>query len=294
MNMKQIEGFCLLAKTLNFSRAASRMYISQPAFSRMIVSLEEELGCQLFLRSKTEPKLTVAGEQIYRSMLEMLRHYQDIRGLSLLAAENKAGIIRIGTLDDGLDEIARSVFRAFRKEYPGVALEFRTYSEAEIFRALEIELIDVAVTSHYPPAWQQGTEAVALRSNRECAVFSKAHPLAERERITVTELAEEPFIMMEKTKSQMGYARITSLCLANGFIPKVVMEADSIANALTAVDCGMGCTILTERFAGIGGKNVVFVPLDGGQDHFDWMIWKSDTPNMQVKNLQKTTTLARR
>lgn len=50
MNMKQIEGFCLLAKTLNFSRAASRMYISQPAFSRMIVSLEEELGCQLFLR----------------------------------------------------------------------------------------------------------------------------------------------------------------------------------------------------------------------------------------------------
>ena len=66
MNMKQIEGFCLLAKTLNFSRAASRMYISQPAFSRMIVSLEEELGCQLFLRSKTEPKLTVAGEDVYK------------------------------------------------------------------------------------------------------------------------------------------------------------------------------------------------------------------------------------
>ena len=85
MNMKQIEGFCYLAQTLNFSKAAEMLYITQPAFSRMIVSLEEELGCQLFVRSKVKPQLTLAGEQIYKHMKCICRDYEDICSIAKLA-----------------------------------------------------------------------------------------------------------------------------------------------------------------------------------------------------------------
>ena len=78
MTIKQIIGFNVLAKTLNFSKAAESTYMTQPAFSRMIQSLEEELGGQLFLRSKTAPKLSPLGEQVYPELLSIQRSYENI------------------------------------------------------------------------------------------------------------------------------------------------------------------------------------------------------------------------
>ena len=78
MNIKQIIGFNALAKVLNFSKAADSVYLTQPAFSRMIQSLEEELGGQLFVRSKTSPQLTVLGAQVLPEFQEMERHYENM------------------------------------------------------------------------------------------------------------------------------------------------------------------------------------------------------------------------
>ncbi len=66
MNIKQMKGFLELSKTLNFSKTAKQMYMSQPAFSRMIESMEKEIGVKLIQRDKVNPKLTPAGQNVLR------------------------------------------------------------------------------------------------------------------------------------------------------------------------------------------------------------------------------------
>jgi len=142
MTIKQMEGFCYLAQTLNFSEAATRLYISQPAFSRMIVHMEKELECQLFIRSKTEPKLTIAGEQIYRHIKSILREYEDICNIAALARKDELGHLQLGIMGNGLTETARRFIVAFKRQYPNVTLELKEYTEVELFRALEMDWVN--------------------------------------------------------------------------------------------------------------------------------------------------------
>lgn len=282
MNSKQIEGFCYLAETLNFSKAAEMLYISQPAFSRMIISLEEELGCQLFIRSKAAPKLTLAGEQIYKCMKSMRREYEDICTIARLAGQNKLGHLRIGILDNGLTEKARDTINQFMNIHKEFTLELKEYSEVEIFRALEMEWIDIAFLVHFPEIFRETMEGIVLETSRECAAIHKDHPLARCQSIDVAELKDVPFVMLRKNKSEMGYNQVMTECLSNGFSPKVAMKADSVASALFGVECNMGCTIITDALKHLAGRNVAFVPL-ANKKLCHWFIWKKNTHNSSTE-----------
>lgn len=267
MNMKQIEGFCYLAQTLNFSKAAEMLYISQPAFSRMIVSLEEELGCQLFVRSKAAPKLTLAGEKIYKSMESMRREYENICTIAKFAEQNKLGHLRIGILANGLTEKARNTINQFMNEHKEFTLELKEYSEVEIFRVLEMDWIDTAFLIHFPETFRESMEGIMLETSRECVVLHKDHPLAGRATLAVADLKDVPFIMLHKNKSEMGYNQVMTECLSNGFSPNVAMMADSVGSALFGVECNMGCTIITDALKHLTSDNVVFVPISD-KKHF--------------------------
>lgn len=279
MNMKQIEGFCYLAQTLNFSKAAEMLYITQPAFSRMIVSLEEELECQLFIRSKTKPQLTLAGEQIYKHMKSMFRDYEDIRGIAQLAAQEKLGQLRIGMLDNGLTEKTRLAISDFHRENADIRLVLKEYSEVEMFHALEMEWIDVAFIVHFPKVFQMTMEGMVIEESRECVVVHKDNPLSQKAEIEYTELKDMPFVMVRESKSEMGYNSIMTSCLENGFSPNIVIKVDSVSGALSCVECNLGCIPLTDALIPLAGENVKFVPVKNSISKPIWMVWKKDVKN---------------
>ncbi|MGN0659372.1 MAG: LysR family transcriptional regulator [Emergencia sp.] len=283
--MKQIEGFCRLAETLNFSRAASMMYMSQPAFSRMIASLEEELGCALFIRDKQNPRLTPAGEELYPKMKMVGQLSGEIMRTARLAREDKLGRLRIGILDSGVSKRNRAAVRAFREQHPHVQVSFEEFTEVEIFNALEADLIDVALAAHFPDLYRSSIEGLSLNSSVECVVFNRNNPLADREEVSIMELEKEPFIAMRKERSQYGYGNIMNSFLRHGFFPQIVMEADSLFSALSAVDCGLGCTILPQSMHDIlKDSHVVFVPLKEGKINHAWLLWRRDSTNPQIRN----------
>lgn len=286
MNLKQIEGFCYLAQTLNFSKAAELLFLSQPAFSRMIVSMEKELGCQLFVRSKTEPKLTLAGEKIYHHMKVMLREYEDIGGIAKLASQDKLGSLRIGMLDNGLTEKSRRLILGFQDANPDVELILREYSEVEIFRALEMGWIDVAFVIHFPEIFRQMMTGIVMETSRECVIVHRSNPLSQKEEVEISELKNEKFIMLRENKSQMGYNMVMSECLRNGFTPDIVMKADSVSSALSAVSCNIGCTILTDALQHLTGEDVLFIPIAGSALCDHWMIWNKETANEKIPELK--------
>lgn len=288
MNMKQIEGFCRLAETLNFSRAAVMMYMSQPAFSRMIAGLEEELGCDLFVREKQNPRLTTAGEELYPKMKMMVKLSGEMMSIARLAGEEKLGRLRIGILDSGVNERNRAAVRAFRKLHPHVKVRFDEFTEVEIFNALESDLIDVALSAHFPEVYHSDIEGITLTSSGECVVCNSAHPLAQRKEISIKELKEEPFIVMRRERSQFGYGSTMNSFLQCGFLPKIIMEADSLFSALSAVDCGLGCTILPQSMQdALKEGHIAFIPLKEGQVNHAWLLWRKYCSNPQVKNFRK-------
>lgn len=276
MNMRQIEGFCYLAQTLNFSKAAEMLYITQPAFSRMIVSLEEELECKLFVRSKIKPQLTPAGEQIYKHMKTILRDYEDIRGIAQLAAGENLGRVRIGMLDNGLTEIAKTVIASFHSENEHIILEIKEYSEVEMFHALDMEWIDVAFIVHFPQIFREKTEGLVIEESRECVVVHKDNPLSRKTEIAYAELKDEPFIMLRETKSEMGYSSIMTTCLDNGFSPNIAMKVDSVGGALSCVACNLGCILLTDALKPLASDTVCFVPVKNGPIKPIRMVWKKE------------------
>ncbi|MBQ9023060.1 MAG: LysR family transcriptional regulator [Eubacterium sp.] len=285
MNFKQIDGFCYLAQTLNFSKAADLLYLSQPAFSRMISMLEDELGCQLFIRSKTDPKLTPAGERIYQHMTVLQREYEDIMGIAKLAKMDRLGSIRIGILDNGLTVKSRNLLVGFQEQYPDVEIILREFSEVEIFHALEMGWIDVAFLVHFPEVFKKNTEGIVTETSRECVIFHKSHPMAELPEVRIADLKNEQFIMLRENKSEMGYNSAMTQCLANGFSPDIVMKADSVAGALSGVACNLGCTILTDSLRYLTEDNVVFVPVKGSKPLSHWMIWKKEIVNSRLHDL---------
>lgn len=284
MNMKQIEGFCYLAQTLNFSKAAEMLYITQPAFSRMIVNLEEELGCQLFVRSKVKPRLTLAGERIYKHMKTMVRDYEDICNIAKMAGTDQLGHLRIGILDNGLTVKSKEILTRYAENNPLIKIEVKEYSEVEIFHALEMEWIDVAFVAHFPDTFKSNHDGVVWEHSRECIAVNKHHTLAEKSEINISELKDVPFIMVRENKSEMGYNRIMTECLKHGFAPNIVMKADSISSALACVDCNLGCTMITETLKHLAGDNVVLVPLANSKLCEHWLIWSKATQNKQVEN----------
>ncbi|BAK47586.1 transcriptional regulator [Clostridium sp. SY8519] len=286
MTLKQIEGFCYLAQTLNFSKAAELLFLSQPAFSRMIVSMEKELGCQLFIRSKTEPKLTLAGEQIYQHMKVMLREYEDINGIAKLASQDKLGSLRIGMLDNGLTEKSRNLILGFQDANPDVELILREYSEVEIFRALEMGWIDVALVIHFPEIFRQTMTGIVTETSRECVILHRSNPLSQKEEVEIAELKNEKFIMLRESKSQMGYNMVMSECLRNGFTPDIVMKADSVSSALSAVACNIGCTILTDALQHLPGEDVLFIPIAGSTLCDHWLVWNKEIANEKIPELK--------
>lgn len=281
MNIKQIEGFCYLAQTLNFSEAAERLFISQPAFSRMIVRLEEELGCQLFQRSKVEPRLTLAGERVYRHMKSIVRAYEDVCQIASMATRGELGYLRIGMLSNGLTETARKLIVQFRNLYPNLTLELKEYSELELFRALEMDWVDIAFVIHFPESFRDKIEGIVVETARDCVAVHRSNPLASKESIEVSELRDEPFIVIRKNKSE-GYNHVVNLCAAHGFAPKIVTKADSAAGAMSAVDCGLGCTIIVESIREIASESTVLIPLkDVSENHYT-AVWNREQVNPWV------------
>ncbi len=279
MTTKQMEGFCYLAQTLNFSEAAARLYISQPAFSRMIVHMEKELGCQLFIRSKTGSKLAIAGEQIYRHIKSILREYEDICNIAALAQKDELGHLQLGIMGNGLTETARKLIVAFKRQYPNVTLELKEYTEVELFRAMEMNWADIAFVIHIPELLRNKINRILIETSRDCVAIHRDNPLSGRTSIDFAELRDQPFIVLRETKSEMGYNHVMSLCLQNDFSPYIAAKVDSASTALSAVDCGLGCTIIPEAIREITGKNVVFVPLNNVSDNRYEAVWHKNYTN---------------
>jgi DNA-binding transcriptional LysR family regulator len=195
MELRHLEYFVAVAAELNFSRAAQRIHVVQSALSASVGRLEKELGVELFDRSKRQIALTAAGEVFLEHARDVIHTAHRARTSVDAFRDQLTGTVTVGTLMSWGTLNLPAALQEFRNSHPLITVRLRQSltGSAGHLTAIADGRMDLALVSIASP----GSQLVALRElMREPMVFvcDSSHPLADRRRVELTDLAGHDFI----------------------------------------------------------------------------------------------------
>ena len=234
--------YMALVKTIeygSFTKAAEILNYSQSAISRMINDLEKEYGLTLLERNRTGVKLTSDGESILpyaKSLCDEFQKLQmkidDIQGV-------QSGIIRIGTFSSVATHWLPNIIKAFQKDYPGIDYELLLGDYTEIEEWIHTGRVDcgfLRLPTH--PSF----ETIHLHKDKLLAILPENHPLSNKEKVSVADLCNEPFMLLEKGAK----AEISEIFERAGLSPKVHFTTWDDYAVMSMIESGLGISILPE------------------------------------------------
>lgn len=287
MNLKQIECFQALAKTLNFSKAAEELFISQSAFSRIIASLEEELGCVLLVRSKTNPQLTEAGKRISECCDRVQTEVLKIEEIAKRSTQGPDASYIVGTLPGGLQSEERDLLKTFNQARPQLVMHVKDYDENDLLRALEAEKIDLAFFTGKRFAELEAFEIFPIGTKRMLFFCGQEHPLAGRQSVRMRELKDEKFGIMRVEKNKFFATYINEFCVSAGFIPKISVQTDSIFSLVDYIEADLAVSIMFEHLRRLTGKDIIGIPIEEAPQYEQMLLLRKDDKRRLTNELRK-------
>ncbi|MED3728975.1 LysR family transcriptional regulator [Priestia filamentosa] len=242
MEWEQLEYFQTLARIQHVTKAAEILSITQPALSRSIVRLENHLGVPLFDRQKRSIKLNKYGEIFLKRVDSIMKEYQEGKEEIQSLLKPDQGEISLGFLHTLGTTIVPSLIAGFKRKYPKVYFQLHQNHSNWLQEKLKSGELDLCLLASFPieppvnwtPLW-----------NEELFLFlPKGHRLAIRERVTIEDIAKEPFILM-----RAGYAlRVTidQIFEQANIRPNIVFEGEEAATIAGFVAAGLGVSILPD------------------------------------------------
>jgi DNA-binding transcriptional LysR family regulator len=260
-HLRDLRYFVAVAEELNFTRAAERLHLSQPALSKQIRGLETTLRAQLFRRDRRQVELTAAGSALYAVARNLLRDWDD--GVAVVgdAAALDARVLRAGTLTS----IGRALYPAitdqFTKRQPGWQVELHTYGWGDPTAGLRDHTSDAAFV--WLPIDAADVETAVLATERRFVAISARHPLADRQTIEFSEIVNEPVAALPASAGSQRDFWLAVEARA-GRPPRVAAEVSGADEKFEIVSSGAAITLLAEGNAGIySRKGIVCIPVRG-------------------------------
>lgn len=259
MELRQLRYFVAVAEELHFRRAAERLHMSQPPLSQQIRKLEEELGVELLRRAHRRVELTDVGRVFLLEARRTLAHAERALGSARSAGRGELGWLRVGFVGSVAYELLPRLLREFRRHYGGVQLELRELTTEEQIEALESGDIDLGLARDLEP--RNGVTVTPLFSERLLAALPASHRFAQKEKVTLAELADDAFVVVPRDRVPRLYDRFVYLCRAANFDPTISQEALQFATILGLVSAEIGISIVPEVVKEFRKEGVAFVPL---------------------------------
>jgi len=241
-----IQSFLVVAKTLNFRRAAEQLGIAQPALSRSVKQLEQQLGFRLFDRSTRRVTLTAAGDLLLReggeAMQLLLRACQRAERTS----KGLSGKILIGYSTFASGGPMAEIIIEFRKIYSEATVGLQLLASSE--QAAELAKGSLDFGFMMAKGSEPSFARIPVSRERLVALFPTSNRSAKRRSVTLAELASEPMVLGTHSRWQGFRSLLSDVTTARGISFKVVEEADDLPVLLQLVRSGFGCTILDASF----------------------------------------------
>lgn len=188
MTVKNLECFVEVAKLKSFSKAAKKLFLTPPAVTQQIKTLEDELGFDLFIRNNKGTRLTEAGECLCREAEDILMRLDQAVTRSRVIARAVPARLRLGLWGGAATLIIPAICRAFSGEYPHVELEFLNTDGLDHVRLLMEEVIDVILTHGGMRAVPAGLKAVTLLNESVQCLIPKSSALAGLKHLSFSDL----------------------------------------------------------------------------------------------------------
>jgi DNA-binding transcriptional LysR family regulator len=241
MNLNRLLTFHKVAEDLNFSNAAQKLSITQPAVSVQIHNLEEDLGVKLFNRIGRIIALSEAGEVLFGFSRRIFRLLDEAEAVMDELRLVRRGTLKIGTTTTYAGHIMPPLLSRFQTEFPMVKVILHEGSSLDIAKRvakLEVEVAVVAYSGNL-----KNVQFNLLKQEELVLVLPPKHPLASRKSVSVKALAKEKFILREKGSGTRLIMR--NLFRHHRINPPVVFETSNVDFIKEQVANGMGITFLT-------------------------------------------------
>ena len=283
MDTTQLKYFVAVAQTLNFSEAARRCGISQPAISHSISELERQLNTTLFLRSRKGVTITDTGKELLPDALEMLSIAEKATFRIGQMVSGEKGHLAISALTTSSAALS-SCLAAFSKRYPDVLIDITfTSGQSQVLAMSESKYDFHFAVKEMVPAGES-FESIVSHNDRLCLVFPADHPLADQP-LDFSKLAKERFIAVSETDGPALFNEIARVCKARGYSPNIVCKYDRAEAVLLSVGAGTGISIIPEALSRVFySEHVKFVPIPGEDTTRTYVVaWHRQITNPSAK-----------
>ena len=257
--LRRLRYFQCLSTELSFRRAAAKLGLTQPALSRAIALLEEDIGTPLFKRSNRQVELTLAGEAFAVGCERVLTALDGVIDQALRVADGREGTLVVGYTDTAIAGLLPDIIQSFRVAAPRIHLRLiQTYTKQQIV-SLEDGSLDIGfLTGPVEPGHFQ---AIDIQSDRMMVILPRGHDLAARSAVSLSDLATLPFVLGDLDRWGAYHAHLFRQCEKAGFRPEIVQTAPESRALIGLVSCGMGVSVQAESLVEHGDARVVRKPL---------------------------------
>lgn len=240
LNLHLLEQFVALARTKNFTRAADELHLSQPALSRAIQKLEDQLGSPLFERKPREVVLTDLGELLLERAKEILQLMEDT--ISELSEAGRRGRIRLGAIPTIAPYFLPGLLHAFAKKHPDVLVVVQEDTTENLVRRCSHGEIDLAILAQ--PVIARHLEVEPLFEEELLLVVPVDHPLASARSVKIEALEGFPFVTLNEAHCLSE--NIASFCRKQSVQPVTVERTSQLATVQELVALDHGISIVPE------------------------------------------------
>jgi DNA-binding transcriptional LysR family regulator len=251
--LRRLQYFLAVAQERNFTRAAERLHVAQPALSRQVRLLEQELGVELLHRTTHAFELTEAGAYLLERGPALLSAADELwRGIASFAAGERGGVV-VASGASASYETAPRLLHELRERHPGIAVTTEIRSVDAIVAGLGAGTIDLGIV-RCPP---HGTdlELRTVRQERQGLLVRRDHRLAAGAEVRLEDLADETLLLHPRETNPGHYDAVLELCRNRGVEPRVLLRSVSFDVAQTPVLQGDALAIVGESSAaGLSGE----------------------------------------
>ena len=238
MNLVQLRTFVGVADAGGVTRAVATLKLSQPAISRQILALEEDLGLALFHRVGRRVRLTADGEDLLRRSRRLLSEAESIRERAHTLKQGQTGLLRVGATPQVIETLFANFLPFHRRRHPGVDIHLVEDGGARLPDRLARGDMRLAII----PAGDGRFAARALFPMQLIAILPVDHPKARRRVLDIVQLADEPLLLLGR-----GFASRTwfdAACRAAQIEPQVLLESAAPHTLIALARTGYGVAVV--------------------------------------------------
>jgi DNA-binding transcriptional LysR family regulator len=274
MEMRHLRYFLAVAEELSFSKAARRLHIAQPAISRAIKELEEELGVELLARTRRSVAMTAAGsilrhetESIFQRLEETARRVRRI-------ASGEEGELRLGYIGPPTQGFLGRILKEFRERHPRVTVVLEERTPERVWEMVAQGRLALGLTRPVHAHRTLQLHTTLLRRERLCAAVPRDHPLAAKDSLRWPVLADQPLVLLSRREGASLHDAVLAACRRARFTPKLAHTPSLLTTVFSYVEAGAGIGIVTDSSSSIAqGLALEIRPLQPAQTVDLVLVW---------------------